>query len=360
MSFWDTLSNWGQQSSQVFLGNAAGAAGQFTSANAFTITSAMNDYLVGPLSGFMGDYSAQISIQLGSQINSWAANVITYSGSFNSFPSAYSSANILSNLQSMQASVQSAEASISALATGIGAVSAIGTPLLSFGEVWSKYQNQLGTTAFQQAFQNAGFEAATGLLVGAGATALAAAFTLPAWAPLVGGIAVGLAAKGLGENISKLFGPINLPQVGGVLFDNCDAVLTGIAEITAAFWDAPSGSLVLIGKADVDGEVMRFALPAMDADHLKVALRAALAGQPLGVSIDPPANLRYGERSGQMLPDGTPLIVSYLGGTAGTLYGAIEFESDRIMKCLSIGRHNQTRKPFKASIPGFRDHFEMP
>jgi len=147
------------------------------------------------------------------------------------------------------------------------------------------------------------------------------------------------------------------PQVGGVLFDHCDTVLTGIGEIDGAYWDEHSQSIILFGKPDAGGKRQALAMPALDADHLRVALRAAIAGQPLGVSIDPPANHRYGKNNREMLPDGSPLIVSYLGDTAGTLFGAIMFESDRIMKCLSIGMENRSRKPFTAKVPGFKDLF---
>ncbi len=149
------------------------------------------------------------------------------------------------------------------------------------------------------------------------------------------------------------------PQVGGVLFDNCNAVLTGVAEITGGYWDAKTQSLVLVGKTESGGKAQELFLPRMDADNLKVALRAALAGLPLGVSIDAPADFRYGKQSDQMMPNGSPLVVSYLGQTAFTLSGAIMFEADRIMKCLSIGRDNKTGKPLSSKVPGYKDMFQM-
>lgn len=357
MTIADWFNNWTQQASHAAV-SAANSTGQGAAFQALPFASTMNDNLVGPLSGFMETYSTQISQQLSSQISYWAANTLTSPGALANYYSAISSANTFANLRAMQAAVQSSAASLSSIAQGVGVGSVIATPVLNFGQVWAQYGNQLGSTAFHQAFQNAGFEAASGLLIGAGATALAGA-TVPAWAALAGGLAVGWAAKGLGENISKLIGPINFPQVGGVLFENCDAVLTGVAEITGAYWDAASSSLVLVGKAGGNGSAIQFVLPAMDLEHLTVALRAALAGQSLGVSIDPPANYRYGDRSRAMMPEGSPLIVSYLGGTAGTLYGAIMFEADRLMKCLSIGKDNQTQKPFNAAVPGFQDLFQM-
>ena len=148
-------------------------------------------------------------------------------------------------------------------------------------------------------------------------------------------------------------------RAGGVLFKNCHTVLTGISELTGAYWDEQTQSLVLIGKDSENSACRSLALPAMDADHLKVALRAAILGESLGVSIDAPAEYRYGKDGRRMPPNGTRYFVSYLGGSAGTLSGAIFFEADRIMKCLSMGVHNETRKPFHAGVPGFRNTFDL-
>jgi len=146
--------------------------------------------------------------------------------------------------------------------------------------------------------------------------------------------------------------------VGGVLFENCAAVLTGITEITGGYWDENSRSLVLIGKDSPDGKEFQTTLPQMDAENLKVAMRSAILGEGVGVSIDPPAKYRSMNGLHKMPPDGTPMIVSYLGGCEMTLAGAICFEADRLMKSLSIGMDNRTRKPFRASVPGFRDTFQ--
>jgi YD repeat-containing protein len=147
-----------------------------------------------------------------------------------------------------------------------------------------------------------------------------------------------------------------IPNVGGVLFDRCAEVLTEIGEITGAYWDDASSSMVLLGRENAEGNPVAFGLPAMDRDHLAVALRAAIAGDPTGVSIDPPA--RYKSRQ-QDIRDGTNLLVSYLGGTADTLAGAILFEADRLMKCLSMGKDNETGRELRAHVPGYRPLIEM-
>ena len=146
------------------------------------------------------------------------------------------------------------------------------------------------------------------------------------------------------------------PNVGGVLFDRCAEVLTNIGEIVGAYWDEAQGSLVILGKSGADAGAMPLRLPTMDRDLLTVALRAAIAGDSIGVSIDPPAHLKGRP---EQVGDGTDLWVSYLGGTEGTLCGAILFEADRLLKCLSNGVHNETRKELRAHVPGYRPLVEM-
>ncbi|MCX5884415.1 MAG: hypothetical protein NT096_00630 [Proteobacteria bacterium] len=178
-------------------------------------------------------------------------------------------------------------------------------------------------------------------------------------------------AVGLGESLPDFDlpstgpqGPIGssvvpLPNVGGILFENCAAVLTEIGEITGAYWDSQTGSLVVIGKDAQRGSMIPMALPYLDRDHLLVALRAYLAGNPIGVSIDPPVEYRNSIRQGVTPPDGTDMLVSYLGDTESTLFGAIMFEADRLLKCLDKGVNNETRKPVRATVPGFKTLLEM-
>lgn len=149
------------------------------------------------------------------------------------------------------------------------------------------------------------------------------------------------------------------PAVGGVLFDQC-ATLTGeISDLQGAYWDTQRGEMVLIGHPGRGSESERIALPQLDRDHLAVVLRALAAGQAIGVSIDPPAFIRSSPNGGSLLPDGTPLIVSYLGRTEGTLFGAIMFEADRLLKSLSLGKDNERRSRVRASVFGFRSLIDM-
>ncbi len=154
-------------------------------------------------------------------------------------------------------------------------------------------------------------------------------------------------------------GPLGLVyNPGGVLFDRCAEVLGDIGEITGAYWDTAEGCLVLLGKGGDGGDSVPYRLPKMDADNFAVALRAAIAGDSVGVSIDPPAEYRRGERE---IQDGDDLLVSYLGGAEGTLFGAIMFEADRQMKCLSKGVDNESdpREEFRAHVPGYQPIIEM-
>jgi len=173
--------------------------------------------------------------------------------------------------------------------------------------------------------------------------------------PSLGGIAPWLAGsgiKGVMGSIGTLL-PQVAPNVGGILFDQSAEPLTSLEEIVGAQWDAESGSLVLMGRQSL------VSLPAIDRDHLAVALRAALADQSIGVSIDPPAEYREGLAHGRTPPDNTPMLVSYLGNTRGTLFGAIMVEADRLLKCLDKGVDNETRDPRRAHVPGFRTLLEM-
>ncbi len=151
----------------------------------------------------------------------------------------------------------------------------------------------------------------------------------------------------------------SIPNVGGILFENCDAVLTNVGEITGAYWDDQNASLVLVGKDGTKDRPTTIQLPGMDRELLNIALRASLAGQPIGVSIDPPFKYRESIKQGVNPPDGTSMLVSYLGNTEGTLFGAIMFEADRLLKCLDKGVHNETKKAVRATVPGFKTLLEM-
>lgn len=145
----------------------------------------------------------------------------------------------------------------------------------------------------------------------------------------------------------------NTAQVGGILFDHC-ATLCGIDELQGAFWDAASNSIVIAGRSGTS-----IVLSQVERDHLEVALRAAVVGRAIGVSIDPPAKYRQDGATKSLPPDGTNMLVSYLGNTEKTLFGAIMFEADRLLKCLTKGTDNETGTPRRSSVEGYQSILDM-
>lgn len=144
------------------------------------------------------------------------------------------------------------------------------------------------------------------------------------------------------------------PPPGGVLFDKAAELLS---DLEGAYWDDVNKQIILVGKNPC--EIHRLSLPLMNRDQLSVALRSSLAGQPLGVSIDPPKEYRDRRSRNERMPDGIPLIVSYLGNTEETEFGSIMFEADRLMKNLGVGIDNDTLEPVIAHVPGFKTHLDM-
>jgi len=155
---------------------------------------------------------------------------------------------------------------------------------------------------------------------------------------------------------STIHSGINTIQanVGGVLFDQAAEVLTDLEEITGAYWDDDLGQIVLLGKKNNKMESLY--LPRMDKDHLAVAIRAVFSDDNLGVSIDPPPS--YLE-SGKFPPDGTQMLVKYLGNTEGTLFGAIMFEADKLLKNLSMGIDNETGEEVSSQVADFRNELDL-
>lgn len=143
-------------------------------------------------------------------------------------------------------------------------------------------------------------------------------------------------------------------NVGGVLFDKSAEVLTDLEEITGAYWDDKLGQLVLVGKKN--GKTEEEYLPSMDKDHLAVAIRAVFSGDNIGVSIDrPPSYLENGKSP----PDGTMMPVRYLGNTKDTLFGAIMFEADRLLKNLSMGIDNETKERVTSNVPKYHNELDL-
>ena len=127
---------------------------------------------------------------------------------------------------------------------------------------------------------------------------------------------------------------IDTKDLGGVALNKTAELMLQIDDLTGATYDPATGQIVLYGNEDV-------ALPQMDMNDLAVAVHSVFGGNDPGVSIDPPlVNNNFSVR--------------YVGETRQTEFGWIMFESDRVMKILSLGRDNITGQPVTSSVPGYK------
>ena len=98
-------------------------------------------------------------------------------------------------------------------------------------------------------------------------------------------------------------------------------------------------------------------MPSVDFDDLAVAVRSVYglgskSPQNPGVSIDwNPANDQY-VRDGKF-EKLLPMPVRYLGETEGTRFGYTMYEADRILKCLSMGIDNVSKKRMNPKVKGY-------
>ncbi len=108
-----------------------------------------------------------------------------------------------------------------------------------------------------------------------------------------------------------------------------------------------SEDIVFIGTYDP-------ARPQLDPedllDALAVAYRTWWQGEQRAVSIDPPPPPKT---------FANPHNVRFFGGIGGTNVGFVAFESDRLMKCLSLGADNITKQPFTCNVAGFQNKFAL-
>jgi len=141
---------------------------------------------------------------------------------------------------------------------------------------------------------------------------------------------------------------------GGVLFDKAAEVFTDLEDISGAYWDEQLGQLVVVGTKNNQRE--HRLMPRMDKDHLIVALKSVFSGDNLGVSIDPPPE--YLNRQ-TFPPDGTAMQVRYIGATQNTLFGAIMFEADRLLKSLTVGSDSVSKEPLTTNVPDFYNELEL-
>jgi len=142
---------------------------------------------------------------------------------------------------------------------------------------------------------------------------------------------------GLGDSGFDINGFFNSSgDFGGVSLDLTADLLLNIEDIAGATYDPKTGQIVFFGQEDVT-------LPPMEMDDLAVAIHSVYGGQDPGVSIgtEPSEN-----------PD--EMKVRYDGKTVETYFGWVMFESDRVLKILSLGKDNITGQPVTSSVPGYK------
>jgi RHS repeat-associated protein len=136
----------------------------------------------------------------------------------------------------------------------------------------------------------------------------------------------------------------SFPSVGGVYLDQATRIIGSIGAISGALYDARTNQFILIGEKNS-------ALPFIKPEYLAEAIRAVYkpsATEP-GMTIDPmPQD-----------PHGPLMVVQFFGNTENTRIGNIMFESDRIMKGLSVGRDNLTKEIVLSAVPGYRSVTRM-
>ncbi|MFH1441303.1 MAG: RHS repeat-associated core domain-containing protein, partial [Candidatus Omnitrophota bacterium] len=114
---------------------------------------------------------------------------------------------------------------------------------------------------------------------------------------------------------------------GGVSLSKTASLMLNIEDIAGAGYDEATGQVILYGRQNLS-------LPAMELDDLAVAVRSVYgyggkSPQDPGVSIgtepsDVPCQMK----------------VRYDGQTNNTAFGSVMFESDRLLKCLTMGKDN--------------------
>ena len=134
---------------------------------------------------------------------------------------------------------------------------------------------------------------------------------------------------------------IDIPaDFGGVSLSKTADLMLNITDISGAAFDEATGQIILYGKSPVS-------LPQMKLDDLAVAVRSEYgyggkAPQDPGVSIGTEASTIPGQ-----------MKVRYDGQTLNTGFGYTMFESDRILKALTLGKDNITNAVVTSTVPGY-------
>jgi hypothetical protein len=112
-------------------------------------------------------------------------------------------------------------------------------------------------------------------------------------------------------------------------------------ELVGAVYDEASGSLSFVGRWNAGIHA-----PPLRLDDWLVALRLTYAGDSPAVSIDPG-------------PDVTVMNVTYFGAVQDTHLGQVMFESDRLLKRLSMGFDNMSQRVVTSTVPDFQTELAL-
>jgi RHS repeat-associated protein len=128
-------------------------------------------------------------------------------------------------------------------------------------------------------------------------------------------------------------------RVGGISLAGAEKALASLGPLQGVALDPATDKLVLL--AERQGAVP---LPPLRLEDVVTIFRTVYEhGQAPFVSIDPdPQN-----------PRGPRLLVRHDPGTQDTYVGWVLFESDRVMKCLQMGRDNLTGERFSSQVAGY-------
>ncbi len=131
---------------------------------------------------------------------------------------------------------------------------------------------------------------------------------------------------------------------GGVSLSKTADLMLNIQDIDGATYDEASGQVILYGKQNTS-------LPNMDLNDLAVAIRSVYGVD--GTAADPGVSIgtEASDVPGQMK-------VRYDGETLNTKFGDVMFESDRLLKCLVMGKDNITGAAFSSGVPGYENILE--
>ncbi len=134
--------------------------------------------------------------------------------------------------------------------------------------------------------------------------------------------------------------PLQTPNVGGVYLDAVAEVVGDLASLDGATLDLENGRLLLTGRDGTTAD-----MPPVRLDDLAAAYSAVFGENSVApaVTIDPnPDN-----------PRAEQMLVRFFGGVENTNFGMVLFESDRVMKALSLGEDNLTGEVASVNVDGF-------